>query len=184
MTWANRITLLRFLLVPFFVGSLVYYQPEKDFLRIIALFIFLLATATDALDGYIARSRSQKSSLGVILDPLADKLLLVSAYIALATIKKLPDPFHLPPWVSILVISRDLFILFGSAVIYLVTQRLDVQPSLLGKITTFFQMVTVLVVLSGFPFKVPFFWITACFTLLSGAGYFRYGVGLLNGSSR
>ena len=183
MTWANRVTLLRFLLVPFFVGALVYYEPGKDYLRLVALFIFLLATATDALDGYIARSRSQKTALGVILDPLADKLLLMSAYIVLAMMKTLPESFRVPPWVSILVLSRDLFILSGSAIIYLVTQDLRVQPSVLGKITTFFQMATILVVLCGFPLRLPFFGVTACVTLLSGLGYFRYGVGLLNGSS-
>ena len=183
MTLANRITLVRFLLVPLFIGSLVYYTPEKDFLRRSAICIFFLAVTTDGLDGYIARTRSQKSSLGVILDPLADKVLLMSAYIVLAITQTLPESFRIPPWVTIVVISRDLFILFGSAIIYLVTQRLDVKPSVLGKITTFFQMITVLVVLCGIPLQLLFFGITAGVTLLSGLGYFRYGVRLLNGSS-
>lgn len=183
MTLANRITLIRFLLVPFFVGCLIYYDPRKDGLRLAAIFIFVVAMATDGLDGYIARSRSQKSSLGVMLDPLADKLLLMSAYIVLAITKALPEPFRIPAWVSIVVISRDLFILGGSATIYLITQRLDVKPSALGKITTFFQMTTVWVVLCGIPLQLLFFSVTAGFTVLSGLGYFRYGVRLLNGSS-
>jgi len=183
MTLANRITLVRFFLVPFFVGSLVYYEPQKDYLRWIAIFIFLLAALTDGLDGYIARSRLQKSSLGVILDPLADKLLLVSAFILLTTVKTLPLNFQIPHWVSILVISRDLFILSGSAVIYLVTQHLDVKPSTLGKIATFFQMVTVLVSLCGLPFRLLCYSVTATFTLLSGLGYLRDGARLLNSSS-
>ena len=183
MTLANQITLLRFLLVPFFVGTLVYYQPQKDHLRWLALLIFLIAMITDALDGYIARTRSQKSPLGVILDPLADKLLLVSAFLLLATREALPAAFRIPPWTSILVVSRDLFILSGSIVIYLITQRLDVKPSRLGKVCTFFQMMTIVVTLSGIPLRLFFCALTAFFTLLSGLGYLRYGMKLLNGSS-
>jgi len=183
MTSANRVTLLRFFLIPFFVGTLIYYKPEKDHLRWLALLIFLAAVFTDALDGYIARTRSQKTPLGVILDPLADKLLLVSAFLLLTTQKTLPEAFRIPPWTSILVISRDLFIVSGSAVIYLMTQRLDVRPSRLGKISTFFQMTTVLIVLSGIPLRLFFCGLTAFFTLLSGLGYLRYGAKLLNSSS-
>lgn len=183
MTLANRITLIRFLLVPFFVGSLVYYQPEKDYLRLLAIVLFILAIVTDGLDGYIARTRSQRSSLGVILDPLADKLLLMSAFIVLATLKTLPERFRIPPWVSILVMSREVFILSGSAVIYLITQNLEVHPSRLGKMTTFFQMMTVLVVLFGLGLRSIVCDVTSALTVLSGLGYLRYGTRLLNSSS-
>ena len=183
MTLANRITLIRFLLVPFLVGSLVYYEPQKDYLRILAIVLFILAVATDGLDGYIARTRSQRSSLGVILDPLADKLLLTSAFIVLATLDSLPERFRIPPWVTIVVISRDLFILSGSAVIYLITQNLKVHPSGLGKITTFFQMVTVLVVLFGSSLRSITCVATSILTILSGLGYLRSGTQLLNASS-
>lgn len=183
MTLANGVTLIRFLLVPLFVGSLVYYEPQKDSLRLTAIFLFLLAMITDGVDGYLARRFSQKSPLGVLLDPLADKFLLVSAFIVLATVKALPEVFRLPPWISILVISRDLFILIGSAAIYFITQRLDVKPSRLGKVTTFLQMATVLVALGGSSFRLLFCNITAFFTILSGLGYLRYGIHLLNKSS-
>jgi len=182
MTLANRITLLRFLLVPFFVGCLVYYRPEKDYLRLLALFVFFIAILTDGLDGYIARRYSQKTSLGEVLDPLADKILLASGFLSLSMLGSLPERFHIPPWLAILVISRDLFILGGSAVIYIMTQKLKVYPSRLGKTTTFFQMITLLLVLSGSPFIGFFCDVTAVFTVLSGLGYFRYGISLLNES--
>ncbi|MFH1858489.1 MAG: CDP-alcohol phosphatidyltransferase family protein [Candidatus Omnitrophota bacterium] len=183
MSLANRITLVRFFLVPFFVWALVYYSPQRDYLRLAAIVIFVLAMITDGLDGYIARIRSQKTPLGLVLDPLADKFLLISGYIALTALNSLPEGIRIPAWLSILVISRDVFILSGSAVIQLMTQRLVVKPSVLGKITTFFQMSSILVALLGSPFRLFFFGVTAGFTVLSGLGYFRYGLGILNSSS-
>ena len=181
MTLANRVTLIRFILTPFFVASLVYYEPQKETLRLTAIFIFLFAMITDALDGYLAKRYSQRSPLGIILDPLADKLLLVSGFVAMATLENLPPDLRIPAWISILVVSRDIFILSGSFVIYLVTQHLDVKPSRWGKAATFFQMVTILVVLCAFPLTLLCYGLTAFFTVLSGLGYLRYGAKLLNG---
>lgn len=162
---------------------MIYYTPEKDYLRLFALAIFSLAIVTDGVDGYVARIQSQKSRLGVILDPLADKLLLVSAFVVLATLRALPEPFQIPPWLAILVVSRDLFILGGSAIIYLLTQKLDVKPRFTGKLATFFQMAMILVALSGFPQRALFYGLTTLFTLLSGLGYLRDGARQLNRSA-
>ncbi len=186
MTLPNWITLLRFLLVPFFVGSLVYVAPGKEALQTAAVFIFLLAMLTDGLDGYLARVLHQRSELGVVLDPLADKFLLMSAYLALTLLGNLSERFRIPPWVTISVISRDIFILSGSALIHLLTQHLEVKPSRLGKWTTFFQMTTVLAALLGIPSRMPLYILTVLLTLFSGLGYLRYGASLVNpsGSNR
>jgi len=183
MTLANRVTFIRFFLVPLFIASLVYYRVEIDLLRVLAIVLFSLAMVTDAIDGYLARRFSQKSALGVILDPLADKFLLVSGFLALTLLENIPESFQIPPWLTILVMSRDIFILSGALVMYLVTQHLDVQPSLLGKITTFLQMTTILLTLLNLPVRGWCYVLTACFTFFSGLGYLRYGVSVLNGTN-
>ena len=179
MTLASWITLLRFLLVPFFVVILVLYTPEKDFLRTAALLIFLAAGFTDGVDGFLARRFHQWSRLGTILDPLADKFLLVSGFLALSLLPSFPENYRIPPWLTLLVVSRDLLILAGAVMIHLVRWPLEIRPSRLGKITTFLQMMTIGAALLGLPFRGVVYPPTACFTLLSGFGYLRYGLGFL-----
>lgn len=183
ITPATRITLFRIFLVPVFIGCLIYYRPERDYLRWAAFFVFLLGVLSDGLDGFLARAFSQHSSLGRLLDPLADKLLLLAAFASLAVLETLPDSLRIPPWVTILVISRDLMIVIGSCLIFLLTQRLEVRPSRLGKTATFFQMTTILAVLLQFSLPVrSLLWNVAMgFTVASGLGYLRYGSRLLNG---
>ncbi|TAJ78114.1 hypothetical protein EPO44_20310, partial [bacterium] len=107
-----------------------------------ALIVFIAGGLTDALDGAVARITRQQTSLGAYLDPMADKLLVMSSFVMLGLMGAIP------PWLVVLVISRDIIILFGYGVIYfLVEERLVVQPSLIGKLSTVFQLVTVGVVL-------------------------------------
>lgn len=172
MNWANRITLLRIILIPFFVGALIYGHIDRAF------WIFSLAVLTDAIDGYIARMHSQKTILGSFLDPLADKLLLTTAFISLAMIGNLP--IRLPPWIPLIVISRDIIIILGAALIQMNTGRLDIHPSLWGKLTTFLQMATVLGILVGFSGVRVIWWLMVVFTILSGWRYVQQGMNLMN----
>jgi len=159
--------------VPFFIASLVYYSPEKDYLRFVALFIFILAVISDAVDGYVARKSKQTSKAGVVLDPLGDKLLLMSAFISLSMIKEFPLRF--PLWVTLVVISRDTIILLGTVVIFIVKQNIDIYPSKWGKLATTFQMLSVIVVLMQVEFAYIFWWTACFFTVVSGVYYIKKG---------
>jgi len=182
MSLANKITIVRILLIPFFVICFIYYAPERDFLRFIALAIFTVLVLTDAIDGYIARSYYQKTKLGTFLDPIADKLLIICAFMSLSMIATLPQEFKIPAWVTVVVISRDILIALGSVIIYIIKGKLEIKPSILGKITTALQMLTVIVVLLQFKCS-NIVWITAVvFTVLSGIGYLIRANRILNES--
>ena len=172
MNFANKISTFRILSVPFFIASLIYSQ-QKDYLRFVALFIFILAVISDAVDGYIARKSKQQSKAGLVLDPLGDKLLLMSAFICLASIPGLPLKF--PVWVTLVVISRDVIILLGAVVIYMLKQHIDISPTRWGKLTTTFQMSSVIAVLLRFKFSYVFWWLAIAFTLISGMDYVMRG---------
>lgn len=139
MGLANKLTLIRIFLVPIFIISLGYNQP------LIALIVFTVAGLTDALDGYIARKRNEITMFGKIVDPIADKTLLLSAFIFIYN-SNLAIKF--PFWLVVLVISRDIYILFGSFLIYLIKGHIRVHPSVFGKATTFLQISTVIYVLA------------------------------------
>ena len=168
MNLPNYITLIRILIVPFFFIALTYYAPGEDHFRWIALTLFLVASVTDAVDGFIARRWNIRSELGTFLDPLADKLLLISAFIA-AIFSELP--LKPPLWVVSIVIFRDIFIIGGLIFIYLTTQKVRVQPNLLGKITTFFQMATIVLILFQSKLALPACYLTAGLTIASGIVY-------------
>jgi cardiolipin synthase (CMP-forming) len=142
-TIPNLLTLLRMGLVPLFIIALVNGDSKK------ALLLFLVAGVTDALDGFIARFWRQQSLLGAYLDPIADKLLLISAYVVLS-IPSLTRGTPIPLWVTILVIARDVLIVVIALVLYLAAGVRKFPPSVLSKINTVLQVVTViLVLLSG-----------------------------------
>lgn len=138
MNFANKISTFRILSVPFFIASLVYYSPSRDYLRFVALFIFVLGVISDAVDGYIARKSKQQSKAGLILDPLGDKLLLMSAFVCLYMVNEFPAQIKFPLWVTLVVISRDLIILLGATLIYVIKQNVEVFPTKWGKFTTTF----------------------------------------------
>jgi CDP-diacylglycerol--glycerol-3-phosphate 3-phosphatidyltransferase len=189
MTLANKITIFRILLIPLFVWLMLDYIREcsrgeaREWERGLACAIFATAAVSDAVDGYIARRYHQKTELGLFLDPLADKALLVSALVLLSVRFKLGTPFEpLPLWFPVLVISRDLILLAGTVLIHMLTGRVTARPRLVGKCATFFQMLTLGWVMLKFEPPVhdwPLY-AAAFFTFVSGAWYIYDGVKQLN----
>ena len=144
MTTANKITILRILLVPFFIVQVLYYvSGAGEWHRILSLIAFALAALSDGIDGFIARRFNQRSELGAILDPLADKLLLVSGIVLLSLHHEGYLP-QLPLSLTATVISRDVLLLLGLGVIHYVGGKVVVRPHLTGKIATVLQMTCVL----------------------------------------
>ena len=147
MTTANKITILRILLIPFFVVELIYYlETGNELHRLAAIIAFALAASCDGVDGYIARRYHQKSQLGAILDPLADKLLLVSGIVALS-FNTGPYLGHIPLWLTGTIIGRDLLLLIGLVVIQITVGKVKVRPRVLGKCATVLQMLVVVWIL-------------------------------------
>jgi len=173
---ANKISTFRILSVPFFIACFIYYSPEKGYLRFWALAIFILGVLSDVVDGYIARKAKQQSQAGLILDPLGDKLLLMSAYLCLYLIP-LKIKFPLP--VILVVISRDVLILLGAVVIFIVKNEINILPTRWGKLTTTFQMLSVIAVLLQWRFSFILWWVAVFFTIISGADYIMRGFKIL-----
>jgi len=149
LTLATKITLVRITGIPVFVGLLVYYLNglsrgvEDERLRLAALLVFILVAVTDALDGYLARSRNEVTRLGKVLDPLADKALVLSALIML-TRPSLPqfEP-HIPLWFTTLVISRDVVLVVGYFLVHHFIGHVEVRPRWTGKVATALTMLAV-----------------------------------------
>jgi len=177
---ANKISTFRILSVPFFIACLVYYSPDRTYLKNLALVIFILGVISDGLDGYIARKAKLQSKAGLVLDPLGDKLLLMSAFIFLSPISKLTLTF--PLWVTFIIISRDAIIILGAIVIYMVKQTLDVHPTKWGKFTTIFQMLSVVCVLLQWKYAGFVWTITVVLTIISGINYVKRGFKILYAS--
>ena len=147
MTTANKITIFRILLIPFFVVEVLYYvKAGNEINRVLALSSFAVAAICDGVDGYIARRFNQRSELGAILDPLADKLLLVSG-IVLLSFEHRPYLQSVPLWLTGTIIGRDLVVLIGLVVIQMTVGKVMVRPRVLGKVATVLQMVVVLWIL-------------------------------------
>ena len=170
-TVANQLTILRIMLAPAFVLLLVYGHLGW------ALVTFITAGATDALDGLIARSAGQRTSLGAWLDPMADKLLLVTTFIVL-TLPGIPLTNHLPLWLTVVVISRDVVIVGVVAVISVVVGPRPFRPSIWGKSATATFIVTSVVVMI---YNVRherslvidlFVWLSLTLTVVSAVDYF------------
>jgi CDP-diacylglycerol--glycerol-3-phosphate 3-phosphatidyltransferase len=174
---ANKISTFRILSVPFFIAASIYYSPERNYLRFLSLGIFILAAISDAADGYMARKSKQQSRAGLVLDPLGDKLLLMSAFICLTVNSNLT--FRFPLWVTLIVISRDILIILGSIVIYIVKQNISIIPTKWGKFSTLFQMLAVVAVLLQLRASFIFWWLAVIFTVLSGIIYVNRGFKLL-----
>src|SRR5216683_7605592 len=144
MTTANKITILRMLLVPFFVVEVLYYVKDgHEMHRLLALLSFAVAAICDGVDGYIARRYNQRSELGAILDPLADKLLLVSGIVVLSFDQR-PYLETVPLWLTGTIIGRDILLLVGLIVIQMTVGKVGVRPRALGKVATVLQMIVVL----------------------------------------
>jgi cardiolipin synthase len=180
LTLANLLSILRLILIPVFITA-TYYQ---QFLWALAL--FLSAAVTDVLDGLVARSLNQKTQLGAILDPMADKLLLVAAFIILSLPRFTITP-PIPFWLTATVISRDAFIVLGAVVINISTGFSRFRPSIPGKINTFVQvtMIIIFLVVNAFSLNQRPLWITYYATLFmavfSGLHYILHINRLMNG---
>ncbi len=179
MSLANQISLFRILLVPGIVACLVYYHPTRDGLRFLALGLYILGILSDAVDGFLARWQHEESELGTLLDPIADKLLVLSTLISCSVIRGLPQWMRLPAWFNLIVISRDVLLVVGSVVLFVIKGRWNVRPSWLGKATTCAQMLVVPAVLIGLPIRTPLVVIAAVLTVLSAIDYVRTGVRVL-----
>lgn len=174
MSIPNYLTLLRILLTPVFFIALISYGPGKENLRWIAFGLFLLAALTDALDGLLARYLKQRTVLGQMLDPLADKILLLSGFIGLFFVDALP--YKPPLWITITIIFRDVFLLAGFFSLNFMAVRVEVSPNRWGKITTAFQMILLCFVLLEWPLAIPVAYLTALFTIISGVIYISKGL--------
>ena len=165
MTVANFITTIRIILAPVFV----IYLIDDRFLS--ALVVFVICGVSDGADGLVARLYNQKSRIGTILDPLADKMILVAAFVV-SGVRGL-----LPSWLPVLVISRDVLILLGVLVLYLTGLKFTLRPSLLSKATTCLQFITVIAVLAREFLTLPggffagLFILTGALTVSSGLHY-------------
>ncbi len=182
MTMANQITIARILLIPFFVLLAVYYgqsvragTPEV-WLRYGAILVFLVAAASDGLDGWLARRLNQRSRLGAILDPIADKGLLITALI---TLSLSGWHYEFPLWFPVLVIARDAVILVGAAVLHYLHGTFEVHPTLTGKAATAAQMLAIAWVMLQLPHSVYSVVLAGLLTLTSGVGYVFTGIRLL-----
>ena len=181
LTIANQLTILRIMLIPAFVLLVVYGYLGW------ALLTFLLAGITDALDGLIARRAGQRTSLGAWLDPMADKLLLVTTFIVL-TLPGIPLANHVPLWLTVLVISRDVVIVGVVAIVNLAVGPRTFRPSIFGKMATATFILTSVVVMyfnyldtRSIVVDVVV-WLSLALTLISSADYFLKMRRLINDS--
>ena len=190
MTFASKITLSPLLLVPVFAVLAIYYghsvaaKAPLEWLRWSALAVFVTAAASDGLDGWIARRFNQRSHFGAIIDPIADKSLLLTAIITLTAVDWGPDNWHLPLWFTALVIVRDCIILGGINVLHFTGHRVHIAPQWSGKVCTVAQMVAIgWIMLKMVPFSpiYPCILAAAC-TVWSGVDYVRQGLHIMHES--
>jgi len=181
MTTANKVTIVRILLVPFFIVQVIYYNRTGNPVNwYCAICSFFAASIADGIDGYIARHFNQRSELGAILDPLADKLLLVSGIILLSMETRYF--VRIPIYLTATVISRDVILVIGMAIIHYTGTKFSVHPHITGKIATVLQMAKVLWTLIKLnPAVLPYITIPAAvFTGVSGLLYVIDGMTHLN----
>lgn len=184
MTTANKITILRILLIPFFIAQVLYFiETGREEYRWLAFLTFAVAAICDGVDGYIARRYHQRSELGAFLDPLADKLLLVSAVILLS-LNNRPHLERLPPWLTATIIGRDVILTIGLVVVYYTCGKVTIRPHLIGKAATVLQMIAVCWILLKWREHWLNVWIVAAgfCTAISGLLYVLEGVRQLSAS--
>ncbi len=174
MNIPNLLTIVRILLTPLLVIFLINERFDWAFV------VFAAAGITDGLDGFLARVMKQKTRVGAILDPIADKALLASAYITLAVIGLVPN------WLAVTVISRDLIIVFGVLVLLLFQSGIEIRPTVVSKLTTLFQLFTIFIVLFTTVTHMALdrllfccYIVTAILTIASGLDYLYKGILML-----
>lgn len=168
----NTLTITRIVIIPVFITSIIYKRYDYS------LYLFIFAALTDIFDGLFARLKNQKTALGTFLDPLADKFLLVTSFIILSIYG------WTPKWLTITVISRDIIIIIGWFLLYLISGRSIVEPSILGKVAILMQSILIAYVLIHINLPLLpdlpslLLWITAGITILSGLHYIYRGLKL------
>lgn len=173
MNLPNCITLIRVLLVPLFA----IFVLEGDYPN--AFLVFAAAGVSDGIDGFLARVLHQKTKFGAVLDPIADKALLITAFVMLAVVGLIPS------WLTVLVVSRDVIIMAGIGILMFSQHDVVIRPSYLSKVTTLMQLATVAFALGHhylpmlLPLGQPLLVVTAGLTLLSGAHYIAVGFNML-----
>jgi len=170
VTFANLITILRMVFIPLFLLAITYGDAR------LAMWVFLIAGLSDGIDGFIARFYCQKTAFGAVLDPMADKLILTSAYVAL-TISSSAIPHPVPVWLAVLTISRDVVIVLIALALNITLDIKRFSPTMLGKTTTFFQIAFIVGVLIQNAYSLPallvdtLLWTVAMLTVASGLHY-------------
>ena len=176
----NTLTVLRIILVP----AIVILLMQGDFFK--ALILFTLSGITDGLDGFLARVLHQQTELGAYLDPIADKALMVSCFVTLS-IKHV-----IPGWLSVIVVSRDCIILIGIAMLAIMSVSFQIRPTMISKLTTVFQLLTIFVVLLVHTLAIVvdfrmvllgLYIVTSALTVLSGLNYIFKGIRFINSAS-
>ncbi len=168
----NTLTIARIVIIPLFITAIIYKRYDY------ALYLFIVAAITDTLDGLFARLTNQKTVLGTFLDPLADKFLLVTSFIIFSI------NGWLPKWLTVTVISRDIIVIIGWVLIYLITHTSNVKPTITGKAAIAMQLVLLCYVLLDINIvSLPdiheaLIWITAALTVISGLHYIYRGLKL------
>ncbi|UCE48712.1 MAG: CDP-alcohol phosphatidyltransferase family protein [Phycisphaerales bacterium] len=191
LNWANRITIVRILLIAPFVSLMLKTSDPflshglKNAMRYVAILLFLTMTVSDAIDGYLARRKNQITKLGAFLDPVADKLLITCGCLLLASHSGYVPGFLLPPTVVVLIIGKDLFLLIGFVIVYLITSQIHIAPVFIGKLATALQLSMVAAiliapeasaVLSGWIWLLRILWWSAAGTaILATLIYIRDG---------
>jgi len=178
LTLSNKISLSRICCIPLLVFCITQVQHNNHY-RYICLFIMLIIGLSDVLDGYIARKRNEVTRLGVYLDPFADKLVLVISCIILSSDRIWPEP-RFPNWIPTIIVCRDLLLIFGTVALLLITGKVNCRPTILGKASTFLQIIAVISVLIGNHVPIlaltAIWWVTVASTFVSGLFYMYRGV--------
>lgn len=175
------------MLIPIVIGSILLYSNSiregypRDEFRLAAIICFLLAAVSDALDGFIARKFNQRTWLGEILDPLADKTMLMTTILALALT---PWPQSFPLWFPVLIIVRDALAIAGGFLVYKVTGTIEIKVHWTGKTATFLQICSVVWVMVGHAYIHPIYmvYLASVMTLLAGLVYLRAAYLLISAS--
>lgn len=170
----NTLTIARIVIIPLFITTIIYEKYDY------ALYLFLTAAATDSLDGLIARLTNQRTAFGTFLDPLADKFLLVTSFVLFSVYG------WIPKWLTVIVISRDVIIIIGWVILYILTHITKVEPSLFGKGAIAMQLVLICYVLLEINMpSLPdtpglLLWGTALLAIFSCLHYIYRGLKLTN----
>ncbi len=187
LSWPNRISMMRLLLVAPFVILLMNQREWGETARYGALGIFVVMAISDAVDGMLARRLNQMTRLGAILDPLADKVLVICSVLLLSLDSSAVDGARINNWIVVAVVGKDLWVIIGFIVLYLVTDRFMVHPNRIGKLATFTQLVMVGLVLIapdlnsvveklGTYLAVGAGWVVVAMSIASVVSYTRFGL--------